>query len=497
MDKELNRMASEKIKSGFAQKSYYIHSLIGIALMFGFGFLPPFEPLTPIGMKYIGILLGLIYLWSLVEMLWPSILGLAAVVFTQQISGTEITAKAFGSDTIILVILALAVIYALTNTGCFDYIINWFLQRKIFQGHPWILSGTLLVIMYFVAALNGGFAMLFLMWEMVYKIADQVKMPRKSMWCAAMATGMILTYVYGSCLLPFMPTYLFIMGTFQQMTGMVIQPPMIVAIIMSLSIGLSTLLLYLALMRFVLRIDVAALKEADMQEILLDLPPINKQQKFSLYYLAIFIITLILPGTISTLGKGTAIAAFFGNLGTIGMCFIMFSLLCIIRIENKPILVFREVAEKIQWESVALMAVAFSFSSMITAEGTGVSEWIMEIVNPLLGGLNTYAFTVVIFLVTLLLTNVANNTVIMLLMITLINVYAPNLSLHLPSMAFLMLYLSQTAFMLPASSIYGALLHSQTSIVEKKYLYLCAVMTMVAAFVMMVVVAIPLGSILL
>ena len=51
-------------------KRYFAHSIIGIIIMFGFGYLPPFAPVTPLGMKYIGILLGLIYLWSLVEMLW-------------------------------------------------------------------------------------------------------------------------------------------------------------------------------------------------------------------------------------------------------------------------------------------------------------------------------------------------------------------------------------------------------------------------------------------
>ena len=75
---------------------YFIHSFIGIVVMFGFGLLPPFAPLTPLGMKYIGILLGLIYLWSLVEMLWPSIMALVAVILTGQFSGAAITPKAFG-----------------------------------------------------------------------------------------------------------------------------------------------------------------------------------------------------------------------------------------------------------------------------------------------------------------------------------------------------------------------------------------------------------------
>ena len=47
-------------------------------------------------------------------------------------------------------------------------------------------------------------------------------------------------------------------------------------------------------------------------------------------------------------------------------------------------------------------------------------------------------------------------------MITIINVYVSQLPINLPVMAFLMLFMSQTAFLLPASSVYGALAVSYT-----------------------------------
>ena len=47
--------------------AYYIHSLITLVLIFGFGFLPPIEPITPVGMRILGILLGLLYGLSLIH----------------------------------------------------------------------------------------------------------------------------------------------------------------------------------------------------------------------------------------------------------------------------------------------------------------------------------------------------------------------------------------------------------------------------------------------
>lgn len=48
-------------------KSYYIHMAIIVFFMIGFGFLPTFGPVTPMGMKILGIFLGCIYAWTIGE----------------------------------------------------------------------------------------------------------------------------------------------------------------------------------------------------------------------------------------------------------------------------------------------------------------------------------------------------------------------------------------------------------------------------------------------
>ena len=53
-----------------ADKIYSVHVVIGLVLMFGVGFLPPFSVVTPVGMQLIGIFLGLIYLWSTCGAFW-------------------------------------------------------------------------------------------------------------------------------------------------------------------------------------------------------------------------------------------------------------------------------------------------------------------------------------------------------------------------------------------------------------------------------------------
>lgn len=63
-----------------SEAMYYMHSFFCLAIMFGFGQLPPLEPLTPLGMNLIGIFIGLLYGWIFIDIVWPSMAGLLALM---------------------------------------------------------------------------------------------------------------------------------------------------------------------------------------------------------------------------------------------------------------------------------------------------------------------------------------------------------------------------------------------------------------------------------
>ena len=64
--------------------SYFIHSAICLAVMFGFGRIPPLEPLTPLGMQLVGIFLGVLYGWIFIDIIWP---GIAALLELMLVGG--------------------------------------------------------------------------------------------------------------------------------------------------------------------------------------------------------------------------------------------------------------------------------------------------------------------------------------------------------------------------------------------------------------------------
>ena len=58
---------------------YYVHIAIFLLILFGIGFLPPFAQITPMGMKVLGVFLGVIYGWCFIALDWPSLVALVAL----------------------------------------------------------------------------------------------------------------------------------------------------------------------------------------------------------------------------------------------------------------------------------------------------------------------------------------------------------------------------------------------------------------------------------
>ena len=79
------------------------HVIVTLLLMFGFGHLPCFGPVTPLGMQLLGIFLGLVYAWTATSLLWPSLLGIAAISLWGIMPMTEFAKVSFGNSTVVFI----------------------------------------------------------------------------------------------------------------------------------------------------------------------------------------------------------------------------------------------------------------------------------------------------------------------------------------------------------------------------------------------------------
>ena len=108
---------------------YYVHSAITIALFVFTGFLPPFGDITPLGMKVLGVFLGMLYGWLTVGFAWPSLLGLFFLGVTGVTDVGSALSAGWGSlYASVLVILGFVYAYYLESCKLTDAISAFFLN---------------------------------------------------------------------------------------------------------------------------------------------------------------------------------------------------------------------------------------------------------------------------------------------------------------------------------------------------------------------------------
>ena len=78
--------------------AYYINSVISVAIMLFFGFIPsPVDTISSLGMRVLGIFIGLIYGWIFVDLVWPSFLSFVILGFSGAMTVTEAFVAGMGS----------------------------------------------------------------------------------------------------------------------------------------------------------------------------------------------------------------------------------------------------------------------------------------------------------------------------------------------------------------------------------------------------------------
>ena len=121
---------------------YYAHSLISLLIMFGCGQLTPIPPLTPLGMNLIGIFLGVLYGWIFIDIIWPSMAGLLALMLIGGMKPNELFQTSFGDPLVMMMFFIFVFCATINYYGLSKFISLWFITRKCVAGKPWLFTYT-------------------------------------------------------------------------------------------------------------------------------------------------------------------------------------------------------------------------------------------------------------------------------------------------------------------------------------------------------------------
>lgn len=467
--------------------AYYINVLVIVALIFGFGFLPPIDPITEVGMQILGILLGLLYGWTFVNLLWPSLLGMLAMAIFGIMPISDLLKAGYGNDVTVLIIFILVFSSIVEEAGISKGIAMFLVTRPMFMGRPWIFSFVLLFVAFFLSATTSPLPAIFICWAILYRIASQIGYKPRDKWPALMVLGIILACTIGLSLFPFKSVPLTVLGSFTALSDQTV--PFFSYFCFTLPVCLLSIIVYILLCKFIFRPDVSNLSELTVDTFGEEAKvSFTTYQKIIMVFLALMILLLLLP---SVLPERWIISQFFASIGSTGTLMLLIAIMCLLKYDDKPIMDFKVMAKGISWDIVILTATVLPLSSYITNDATGIIPFLSKYLSALFEEKSTFIFLVLVIVLAVILTNFCNNAVTGILLITITFSFASANGINPIALAVIITYCVHLAILTPAGSPMAAILHGNREWISAGDIYKYGSIALIAICIIVVLIGQP------
>lgn len=474
-----------------ASTSTYIKVVIVLLFMFGFRFLSPLGDITPYGMAVLGILIGAILGWSFDGkcMLHTSLLALVALATTDYPGGINaICTNLMASSSLIVMCMGMVMVGGLVDAGVDNYLIAKVMNISFAKGRPWVITFILVFAPYILSIFIMNSALILFLLpvyakvfkEAGYKVGDKYVL---HVFIGAMVTACASMYIF-----PFLGMPLAFGGMVQAYTGV-----MWTYAEYMMTVTVFTFVLaagYTVFMRLI-RCDASRITSLDLNVFGDPKAPVSRYQKSVLICMLLFIVGSVIISFGGMLD--TPVTNFMNQIGVFGWMFVILAIMMIVRVDGKRLLNLPVATAKgFSWDLILLVASATLVGGALTSEASGVGVLLTKLAAPLLTGLNAYGVAAVLFILVLLATNFCNNMAVMMIGFALIgSLIAGGLAVNGCMLAAGTIIFSQLGYLLPSSSMWGAILH-KAELVTPMAVYKNVLLALLYIVIVTLVVFIPL-----
>ncbi len=457
---------------------------VSLAIIALFYVLPAPAPITPMGMRVIGVFLAVLLGWSLTNEVWPSLLGLLAFPLTGVITMPGLLVVGWGSPTVVFLIFAFGLIQYLEITGFSQHIANWLMSRSFLAGHPWRLAFMLLFMSFILDLFVKTIVGVLLAWELIYRITDAAGMKAKDSFPTLMMIGVTMIGSLSLVTMPWSMNAVVDFSIYERTMGMSVNIGKY--LLLSVPFGLLAIVVYMALCRFVFRMDVAPLQKMDASffaEVDLTMTLAKKRAAGAL---VAFVVLLLLPAILPKELFFSQVLQQISIVGAVAIIFLVLSLQDKIGAESFQLA--GVLAKGIPWNIILMLAVILSIETVLMNPETGIKAFLNQTLGGFFEGYSFIMLIVVTLVVITLLTNIMMNMVVVTLLLPILAPLAPTLGMASEAMGYLIIVASSVALLTPASSAAASLLFPNTKWVTRKAIYSYGTLTVLVLALLLFVV---------
>ncbi len=480
---------TEAIKSSVLNKSasYWIKNATPVFIMIFFRFIPPFGGITPLGITIIGIFLGAIVGWCLCdETSWPSFLAcimLGLLGGSLSINGVIITA--IGSVLTLQILFIFIFSGIILSSGFSTWAGKWLMSRKFLHGRPYLLTAFLMITMWLLAPF-GGLAIMILLWEVIYEVANQVNLDKKNIWQRIMVYSMLYNVLVGFYY-NFSINCIGVFGLARNFDKSIVlngYPFIIFGLITSGLLLAANLFMLLV----VFRPDVSKLKNATIEAP----APMSKKQKFTIWLLVGFVVLQVFP---SALPAAWDLTKFLSQFGIIGITLLALVVSFLIRFDGEPYCTIGEATRRgIAWGPLFMSATALVIAGAMTSKGTGVTEALNTLLQPLVAGLTPFTFGVLMIIGSMILTAPLNDLVVVSIFLTILYSIAPSMGINPFPYVVLLCYSCYMSPLLPSTNPIVAFTFGSKDKIKSSDMFKFSAVSMIVGSLILIFIGLPLAQ---
>lgn len=372
-------------------------------------FLPPIGVITRQGMDVLGVFIFTLYLWTNCSISWPSFMGIGLIGLSGIVTWDEVIKLSWGNWLTPFICSCLIINFAMKETGFSRRVALWFVTRDWVRGKPWFIVTMFLFSCMFLGLFMSSTPTTVLFMSLAEQILDNTGHKRGEKLCSMLMScvAWIATATMGMTPISHV-LVIMVIGLIGSDFGISIN--MLSFTLVGLSVGILFFLCLLLVCKFIIKPDLTKLKDLDIDAIKRSIPSASKEEKIVGMIFGSLVLVWICPDILSCFKLTASLGAAVSQIGQTVPAIIAVGLLCIIQVNEKPIISLENACREISWGSVFMMAQLMLLGNVVSSEAAGISQTLSSIIAPITKNMSPFLFVLTILLFIIVLTNFINNT---------------------------------------------------------------------------------------
>lgn len=378
---------------------------ICIAMCFFGRFIPSNGVLTSDAMGVIFIFVGSLILWLTIGIDWPSLVCIFALGTLNTYKFSDVFQLSFGNSTFIFLLFTFVCTYALSQTSLIKKIAISFINSKLAKKSGFLFISLFLTSVLLLGLFISPSVLFVIILPILNKIFEIAHLNKGDKVAKIMMIGLGFTVSISSGMTPIGHVFPIL-----AISAAKIDVSSIAYMGIAIPTGIVIFLLMLLMFKIYLKKEADCIKGVDVSSLKNECEKINKRDIIVLVIFIIVILLWILPSIFKDVSidfynfinqYGTAMPPLLGTI-----------LLCIIRVDDKPLIKIDEAFKKgIPWGSLLMCAATLVLGSALTNDSIGIKSVLSNALSGSLSNLPVFVLLIIFVTWAAIQTNLSSNMV--------------------------------------------------------------------------------------